>query len=52
MSDMYGVSRKRLVGETGFWIVLVSGVENGSCFVLASFDPTTLESYISTEFTS
>lgn len=26
MSDMYGVSRKRLVGETGFWIVLVSGV--------------------------
>jgi len=25
MSDMYGVSRKRLVGETSFWIAVVLG---------------------------
>lgn len=31
---------------------ILVGVKDGSCFVLASFDPTTLENYISSEFTS
>ena len=26
MSDLYGVSRRRLVGETGFWIAVVIGL--------------------------